>query len=183
MNEEWSEVFDECVQKTKLKRWIKVVTLGSPHVGKSSLIKSFCEKKVPKIYRPTVGIDYGCTNVQLVDSEVMVTFWDMSGHDDYKLIRQPLYKDTDICLLVYDESSNESFSKLGEYYKEFKLHAGKYGNIVVVGNKLDAVGTKSKSRSELEKWTNGHKLEVHQVSSFDYEDVANMFRHVLTTLI
>ncbi|KAI0234476.1 hypothetical protein LSAT2_015263 [Lamellibrachia satsuma] len=39
--------------------WIKVVGVGNVGVGKTSLIKHFCESKFTSSYQPTVGVDYG----------------------------------------------------------------------------------------------------------------------------
>ena len=39
--------------------WIKLIGLGSEGVGKTSLVRSFCDKKFSKSYYPTVGVDYG----------------------------------------------------------------------------------------------------------------------------
>ena len=41
-----------------------------------------------------------------------------------------------MCLIVYDVSSGSTFEKVGEFVKEFKLHAGKYGTMALVANKV-----------------------------------------------
>eukprot|EP00118_Oscarella_pearsei_P005404 m.24867 g.24867 ORF g.24867 m.24867 type:complete len:61 (+) comp28689_c0_seq3:43-225(+) len=40
---------------------IKIISLGDAEVGKSCLIKRFCEKRFVSKYMGTIGIDYGVT--------------------------------------------------------------------------------------------------------------------------
>ncbi|EGD75986.1 hypothetical protein PTSG_11628 [Salpingoeca rosetta] len=47
--------------KTPQTRRIKVLTLGCTGVGKSCLIKRYCERRFVSKYLPTIGIDYGIT--------------------------------------------------------------------------------------------------------------------------
>lgn len=37
---------------------------------------------------------------------------------------------------MYDVSDRSTFEKVGEFFKEFKLHAGKYGIMALVANKV-----------------------------------------------
>ncbi|KAK3872990.1 hypothetical protein Pcinc_021967 [Petrolisthes cinctipes] len=52
---------------------IRILSLGNPGVGKSCLIKRYCEKRFVGKYVPTVGIDYGSTTVDLDGRKVSRT--------------------------------------------------------------------------------------------------------------
>lgn len=56
---------------------IKVLSLGSGGVGKSCLIKRYCEDRFVPKYIATIGIDYGVKPVQIDGSDVRVNFWDV----------------------------------------------------------------------------------------------------------
>ena len=88
-------------------RRIKIVSLGSLGVGKTCLIKRYCEDRVMKStrstinksqfvskYMSTIGIDYGVKQVTVNGKEVKVNFWDLSGHEEFVEIRNEFYKDT-----------------------------------------------------------------------------------------
>jgi len=66
---------------------IKIVSVGNAEVGKSCLIKRYCEGRFVKRYISTIGIDYGVKKLSLKGYNVSVNFFDLSGSEDYKLIR------------------------------------------------------------------------------------------------
>lgn len=72
---------------------IKVLTLGSIRVGKSCLVKKYCEKnRFESSYVPTIGVDYGVKPVtrDMVNTSslsIKIDFFDLSG----ELIRIGLF--------------------------------------------------------------------------------------------
>nr|XP_046223693.1 dnaJ homolog subfamily C member 27-like [Oncorhynchus gorbuscha] len=74
---------DSNVQKrreNKKSLRVKVISLGNAEVGKSCIIKRYCEKRFVPKYLATIGIDYGVTKVQVRDREIKVNIFDMAGH-------------------------------------------------------------------------------------------------------
>eukprot|EP00056_Hartaetosiga_gracilis_P022677 m.32258 g.32258 ORF g.32258 m.32258 type:complete len:357 (+) comp9769_c0_seq1:64-1134(+) len=57
------------VPKVKKERRIKVITLGDAVVGKSCLIKRYCEKRFVSKYMATIGIDFGVVSWLYVNEE------------------------------------------------------------------------------------------------------------------
>ena len=98
-------------QKPKYVR-IKLLVVGPHKVGKSCLIKHYCEGRFIKKYLPTIGIDYGVREVQLQSQTVKVNFFDTSGAVEYAPIRSEFYKDSQAILFCYDVSSKESITEL-----------------------------------------------------------------------
>jgi DnaJ family protein C protein 27 len=47
---------------------------------------------VPK-YITTIGVDYGVKKMQIHGKKVAINFFDLSGDDDYKEIRNNFFKD------------------------------------------------------------------------------------------
>ncbi|KAG8346628.1 ADP ribosylation factor family Ras of Complex Roc domain [Trypanosoma vivax] len=143
---------------------IKIVSLGSTGVGKSCLIKHFCEGRFVAKYIPTIGIDYGVKRVEVraprsVSSatsnvSVRVNFWDMSGGNEFLEVRNEFYGAAEGILLVYDVTDAASFSALegwlgeADKYRNTKpadASAAKLGDprryvTVVCGNKVDEAG-------------------------------------------
>merc|ERR1712129_687326 len=111
-------------------------------VGKSCIIKRFCESKFYDRFKPTIGIDYGTkgflhgkTNKQ----SIKVDFWDMSGHEEFEEVRAAFYKNTQICLLVFDCSDKESFANLDKWIKEAtKYQMPSSADVYLLCNKVDS---------------------------------------------
>ena len=60
-------------------------------MGKSCLIKKYCEEKFVERYICTIGIDYGVKKLKVKGQQVNINFFDMSGNEDYKMIRTEFY--------------------------------------------------------------------------------------------
>ena len=88
-------------------RRIKVLSMGNAGVGKSCLIKRYCEEKYSNEYVATIGIDYGVKTVKYSTEDskrfnlVKVNFWDIGGDPVYFDIRNEFYKDTHGVNLAY----------------------------------------------------------------------------------
>jgi DnaJ family protein C protein 27 len=118
---------------------IKIVSLGESRVGKSCLIKRFCEgNRFVTQYIPTIGIDYGARQFSVDNVQFYAHFWDMSGDDSYFEVRNEFYGDTDGFLLVFDLSSRESFSQLNRWLEEAKRYGADLQTAVLCGNKADS---------------------------------------------
>lgn len=48
-------------------------------MGKSTLIKRYCESRFVQKYIPTIGIDYGVKPVRVLGHDLKVNFFDTSG--------------------------------------------------------------------------------------------------------
>jgi small GTP-binding protein len=118
---------------------IKIVSLGESRVGKSCLIKRFCEgnRFVPQ-YIPTIGIDYGARQFSVDNIQFYAHFWDMSGDDSYFEVRNEFYGDTDGFLIVFDLSTRDSFTQLGRWIDEAKRYGADVSVAVLCGNKQDS---------------------------------------------
>lgn len=117
---------------------IKIVSLGESRVGKSCLIKRFCEgNRFVSQYIPTIGIDYGARQFNVDNHQFYAHFWDMSGDDSYFEVRNEFYGDTDGFLIVFDMGNRDSFVQLGRWIDEAKKYGADVSTAVLCGNKVD----------------------------------------------
>ncbi|KAK0140083.1 DnaJ subfamily C member 27 [Merluccius polli] len=123
---------------------VKVISLGNAEVGKSCIIKRYCEKRFVPKYLATIGIDYGVTKVQVRDREIKVNIFDMAGHPFFYEVRNEFYKDSQGVVLVYDVGVRDSFSALDGWLGEMKQEMGSQANMdtivfIVCANKTSCV--------------------------------------------
>ncbi|CAD2220388.1 ADP-ribosylation factor family/Ras of Complex, Roc, domain of DAPkinase/Ras family, putative [Angomonas deanei] len=116
---------------------IKVLFVGDATVGKSCLIKRFCEGRFVNKYIPTIGIDYGVKKIDInpkkytdlthqnnnnnnnnLPLQVRVNFWDVAGSAECFEIRNEFYAATQGIILVYDVTSRDSFDHLQQWWEE-----------------------------------------------------------------
>uniref|UniRef100_A0A2C9KSU1 Uncharacterized protein n=1 Tax=Biomphalaria glabrata TaxID=6526 RepID=A0A2C9KSU1_BIOGL len=117
--------------------WIKIIGVGSCNVGKTSLIKHFCESKFTSNYQPTVGVDYGFKVENINGCDVRVNIWDFSGSTDYLEVRNELYSKTNGIFLVFDVTNATTFDSLDQWLREITQYSSNSAQIFIVGNKED----------------------------------------------
>ena len=76
---------------------IKVVVVGQERVGKTQLLKSYCNNSFEEDYDKTVGSDFftyqGKFGSGSSAKNVSISFWDMAGEQAYLEVRNEFYKD------------------------------------------------------------------------------------------
>jgi DnaJ family protein C protein 27 len=167
-------------------RRIKIITLGPCEVGKSALIKRFCENRFERRYYKTIGVDYGSINVNVVvngetgyANDVKVDFFDLSGDPDHFEIRNEFYHDIDGCLLVYDFSDPKTFEQLEKWLQEGRRF-GLQNKIpmVLCANKTDLVEEIEIPKGQRVEFSKKHDMRIFHTSALNGSNVALMFEHL-----
>jgi len=161
---------------------IKILSLGSQFVGKSCVIKRFCEGRFVTKYISTVGVDYGVKPVQIENKTVRVNFWDLSGRPEFLEIRNEFFQDTQGVVLVYDVSERSTFDDLNKWLDE-AARFGLKGDLPVVlcANKIDKVRRVSEEEGRAFADSKGFAyFEASAASGANISDMLHLlFRHAL----
>jgi small GTP-binding protein len=127
---------------------LKVVVVGDAAVGKTTLIRRYCEGKFDASRVATIGVDFYTQQVQLpgtagegtVGGEeggaVKLSIWDMAGQGQFEVVRSGFYRGSRAAALVYDVTSMASLGNLKRWREEV-LQVVREQPFVVVGNKVD----------------------------------------------
>ncbi|NDJ79184.1 MAG: GTP-binding protein [Chloroflexi bacterium] len=114
----------------------KVVLVGDGNVGKTSLVRRFCEGKFEDSRILTIGVDFQIKAVQLGEREVRLSIWDVAGQDRFRTFRDQFYSGTLAVALVYDVTAPATFFNLPRWREEVMASAPG-APMVVICNKLD----------------------------------------------
>jgi small GTP-binding protein len=120
----------------------KVSILGDGAVGKTSLIRRYCEGRFEHSRVMTIGVDFQTKVVQVGERAIKLSIWDVAGQPRFKSMRESFYKGSLAAALVYDLTVDESLMNLDGWYLELKKTA-QQARIIVVGNKLDLAPEKT----------------------------------------
>lgn len=153
---------------------IKVISMGSEGVGKSCIIKRYCEERFVPKYISTIGIDYGVKKVIADGNEARVNFWDLAGAAEYLEIRNEFYKDAQCAILVYDVTSLRSFQALDDFLKESARFGAKDLVIAVCANKCD-LPKRVISEADGKKWATARGYSYFDTSASTGQNINAMF--------
>jgi len=142
----------------------KVVILGDPMVGKTSLRKRFLGEGFSFNYMVTIGADFGIYHHSSTET---FQIWDLAGQANFEVVRESYYKGTYGALLVFDISRPVTFENLPRWIEELKRNLdGELVPFVLVGNKADLRENSGKWAVKEEEGQNYANL-LSDWSSFD----------------
>ncbi|ESP03414.1 hypothetical protein LOTGIDRAFT_224445 [Lottia gigantea] len=172
--------------KPKVIPRVKIISMGNAEVGKSCIIKRYCEKRFVNKYLATIGIDYGVTRVTIKDKEVKVNIFDMAGHPIFYEVRNEFYRDTQGAILIYDVSERSSFTALDDWMNEMKSEIGNHGDmdnmiVCVCANKIDKKRVVDEVEGRL--WASSHGYHYFETSAQSGEGVNELFKTLLEGVI
>ena len=78
----------------------KVILVGEPNVGKTSLILRYTDNAFRRNYVPTLGVMVSDKIFKIEDSVVQLTLWDIGGQQKFQTMRQQFYRGSDAVFLV-----------------------------------------------------------------------------------
>jgi small GTP-binding protein len=114
----------------------KVAVAGDENVGKTSLIRRYCEGKFETSRVATIGVDFQTKVVELPAGAVKLSIWDMAGQERFKVVRTGMYRGSRAAALVFDLSVPATLEHLAAWREETLANAAG-AKILVIGNKLD----------------------------------------------
>eukprot|EP00357_Protocruzia_adherens_P022672 CAMPEP_0115005294 /NCGR_PEP_ID=MMETSP0216-20121206/19769_1 /TAXON_ID=223996 /ORGANISM="Protocruzia adherens, Strain Boccale" /LENGTH=382 /DNA_ID=CAMNT_0002371559 /DNA_START=77 /DNA_END=1225 /DNA_ORIENTATION=- len=163
---------------------VKILSVGDYEVGKSCLIKRYCEGRFVQRYIATIGVDYGVKKLNLKGQKLAVNFFDLSGHPEFDAIRADFYKDSQGVLMVFDLDNRESFLNLANWEKEMKKNGlnPQTVKITVCGNKSDLKSREVESK-EVQKWCKSRSYDYFETSAESGSKVSEVFENLFAKVI
>lgn len=156
---------------------LKVVVAGNGNVGKTSLIRRFCEGKFEEARVATIGVDFQTQTVDLDGKTVKLSIWDMAGQDRFQVIRAGFYRGSRASALVYDVTEPESLESLVRWRDEI-LEVVDDQPFVVVGNKIDLERTQQPGHAQ--QFADLIKARYLETSALDGNGVDLLFEALAT---
>jgi len=142
----------------------KLVIVGDGYIGKTSLLISYIEGKMPQYYVPTVFETY-VADIKIDEFQFELSLYDTAGQDAYDRLRPLSYPDTDVILMCFSAGSPDSFFNVYNKWLPEIRHFCSNVPIILVCTKVDL-------RNERNTIANLEKLNQHPITEEEGLDMA-----------
>ncbi|KAM9334453.1 EF-hand calcium-binding domain-containing protein 4B [Symphorus nematophorus] len=164
-------------------RLFKVVLIGNSSVGKTSLLRSFCEGHFHPSTTATVGIDYSVKTLTLDNMQVAMQLWDTAGQERFRSITKQFFRKADGVVVMYDVTVAESFRAVQPWLTNVQEAAGEGIPILLLGNKMDMDEDREVSFKEAEQLAYENKVMFFEVSAYTAKNVIESLTHLARVLM
>ena len=127
----------------------KVIIIGEPATGKTSLVKKYISGRFSQDYRPSLGTNLYIKKIKLDSGEEgKIQLWDIAGQERWIKMRHIYYRGAQGVLLLGDVTRDNSFSQIEEFwFVDVKKYCPDVP-LILIGNKIDLESKVSKEKIE-----------------------------------
>ncbi len=172
------------------KRAYKIVLIGDPEVGKTSIRRKYMGKSFRADYLKTLGADFAAQKVNVEGESVLLTIWDLAGQSIFHGMRSSFYHGCKCALVVFDVTNPQTLENSYKWAEEAANYAkGSLKEIYLIGNKIDLVDDRLVYHDDIqltaEKFRQAFKfpVEIYETSALTGENIIELFEHMSRRLI
>ncbi len=108
-------------QLTKKKIAVKVGMVGDSQIGKTSLMVKYVEGSFNEDYVQTLGVNFMQKTIQLTNTDITFTIWDLGGQKEYLHMLPLVCNDAVALLFMFDLSRKSTLTSIKNWYKQARM--------------------------------------------------------------
>lgn len=162
----------------------RLIVVGDSTVGKSSLLRYFCDGKFSEDSDPTVGVDFYTRILEIQpDIRIKLQIWDTAGQERFRSITRSYYRNSVGALLLYDTTNYDSFEHVQDWLAEAKRQI-EPNNVIfmLVGTKVDKEHLRQVPTEQAQQFADYHNLLFMETSSKCGLNVESAFKEVASKI-
>lgn len=170
------------VKEPQQEKTVSILTVGETQVGKTSLILRFIDRVFYYDTKTTIGVDFKVKRINLLNKNVLVKIWDTAGQERFKTVTRQYYKNAEGVMLIYDVTSQKSFSMIEEWFKSIIENKRKDAQVILIGNKKDMVN-RVISAEQGESLAKKFEIKYYETSALSGENVDQVFEELAENIL
>jgi small GTP-binding protein len=162
-------------------RIFKLVIAGDGAVGKTTLVKVFCDQPfLDQIM--TIGMDLHIKDVTFDHEPQTLQIWDLSGQTQFKFLLKDFARATNGAILAFDVSRESSFQSLDSWLEILRADKPDLP-VVLIATKRDLNYDPSLNPERAKEYArNNDLIDFIETSSKEYLNIEVPFRRLLETI-
>jgi small GTP-binding protein len=165
-------------EENKNKYEFKIVTLGDPGVGKTSIFRRFVEDNFDPNQLSTLGINLSTKILKIKNKELVLKLIDTGGQEKYRAIAASYFRRADVILFVFDLNNSGSFESI-QYWLDFFEENNTGTNIknkFLIGNKNDL--EQKVDQDLIDKLTEKNNILYMSTSAKTKHQIEQLFEYI-----
>ena len=160
----------------------KVIFVGNPCAGKTSLIQQYANHVFAEKTESTVAASYNTIRIETNSGHfITLNLWDTAGQERYRSLIPMYSRNASAALIVTDLSSDMGFESVEEWLKVIKENCPPNCKIYCVGNKTDL--QPAFPIENLKSWAESNGFPFFLTSAKNRETVIPVFVKIADDLI
>ena len=150
-NELPSNIVSEAIEKKanlmNAQGSLSFILIGDSTVGKTCFLNRYFKNQFTETFLSTIGIDKEMKHVKVGNENYKLTVWDTAGQERFRCLPKKYYQNADGVLLLFDVTSEETFTSVANWMKDVKDNSNKTItndannqsdiSLYLIGNKID----------------------------------------------
>ncbi|MHA2174064.1 MAG: Rab family GTPase [Candidatus Hodarchaeales archaeon] len=164
---------------------IKLTSVGTFSVGKTSLIRRYTKNTFSEDYLPTLGVDITVKRGLIVNAKpIRIVFMDTAGEEKFGSLRKTYFEGSLGCIAVYDITQPNTFKDLDHWLKEYRNVAGDDRIISIIGNKIDLAGRRAIQMTDGKRYARSQGSDFYEASAkFGGSIISQIFEDLVKNIL
>jgi small GTP-binding protein len=162
---------------------IKVILVGEPGTGKTSLINVSIGQEFKEESNSTLSSTFVPKKITKDGKEYNVNIWDTAGQEKYRSLTKIFIKDSKIVIFVYAIDNKDSYEGIKSYWVgTIKEALGEDPVLGLVGNKCDLFMNEQVKESEAKEFAQEKGMEFQLATAKENPKGFNQFLNKLVDI-
>ena len=162
----------------------KIILVGDPGVGKTSIMTKFVSNEFQNTYLSTIGVEFKSKEIHINNNTcARLKIWDTCGQEKFRAITRQYFKNSEGVFVVFDLTNKETIKKLDIWMKDIKDNIDNDYFIFLMGNKSDIKDRDLTIAEEAKQFAINKKINYYEVSAKTGSGIYNIFEKMASKLI
>ena len=112
---------EDFIAKTQIKNLeifeYKIILVGDPGVGKTSILTKFVSNEFQSVYSSTIGVEFKLKDIYVNNYCARLKIWDTCGQEKFRSITRQYLKNSNGVFIVFDLTNKDTIKTPFEFLK------------------------------------------------------------------